>query len=161
MLLIRSSQCVKSLPQRLLLLRVTASEFFWYSLAWNAAAPDQTVSRFMTMDTTRKSHRGSWPIRQRVHSRFWIFFFHSEAITLVILVERCMEHGTPEQVMRVANAIRGHVIVLSIDNFGCRKHSTQLQKQSSTRCWTRFDDHQDGDAIIRGGCSFSDSRFEN
>jgi Pumilio-family RNA binding repeat len=35
------------------------------------------------------------------------------------LVQRVLEHGTPEQVALVANTIRGRVVPLSMDAFGC------------------------------------------
>ena len=35
------------------------------------------------------------------------------------LVQRCFEHGTPEQVVAIANAIRGNTLNLSMDAFGC------------------------------------------
>jgi Pumilio-family RNA binding repeat len=35
------------------------------------------------------------------------------------LVQRCFEHGTPEQVVAIANAIHGNVLSLSMDAFGC------------------------------------------
>ena len=35
------------------------------------------------------------------------------------LVQRCFEHGTPEQVIKIAEAIRGNTLSLSMDPFGC------------------------------------------
>lgn len=35
------------------------------------------------------------------------------------LVQRCFEHGTPEQVVAIANAIKGNTLSLSMDAFGC------------------------------------------
>ena len=35
------------------------------------------------------------------------------------LVQRCFEHGTPEQVIKIAEAIRGNTLNLSMDPFGC------------------------------------------
>ncbi|KAI7641873.1 ARM repeat-containing protein [Hortaea werneckii] len=35
------------------------------------------------------------------------------------LVQRCFEHGTPEQVISIAQAIRGNTLNLSMDAFGC------------------------------------------
>ena len=35
------------------------------------------------------------------------------------LVQRCLEHGTPEQVSAIANVIRGKTLDLSMDAFGC------------------------------------------
>lgn len=35
------------------------------------------------------------------------------------LVQRCFEHGTPEQVIKIAEAIRGNTLNLSMDAFGC------------------------------------------
>lgn len=35
------------------------------------------------------------------------------------LVQRCFEHGTPEQVIKIAQAIRGNTLNLSMDPFGC------------------------------------------
>lgn len=35
------------------------------------------------------------------------------------LVQRCFEHGTPEQVVAIAQAIRGNTLNLSMDAFGC------------------------------------------
>lgn len=35
------------------------------------------------------------------------------------LVQRCFEHGTPEQIDGIANAIRGNTLALSMDAFGC------------------------------------------
>ena len=35
------------------------------------------------------------------------------------LIQRCFEHGTPEQVVAIANAIRGNTLNLSMDAFGC------------------------------------------
>lgn len=37
------------------------------------------------------------------------------------LVQRCFEHGTPEQVIAIAQSIRGKTLNLSMDAFGCRK----------------------------------------
>ncbi|KAJ5907997.1 pumilio RNA binding protein [Penicillium taxi] len=35
------------------------------------------------------------------------------------LIQRCFEHGTPEQVLTIANSMRGKVRFLSMDAFGC------------------------------------------
>lgn len=35
------------------------------------------------------------------------------------LVQRCFEHGTPDQVIAIAQAIHGNVLSLSCDAFGC------------------------------------------
>jgi hypothetical protein len=35
------------------------------------------------------------------------------------LVQRCFEHGTTEQVVAIANAIKGNTLSLSMDPFGC------------------------------------------
>jgi Pumilio-family RNA binding repeat len=35
------------------------------------------------------------------------------------LVQRVLEHGTPEQILQVASTIRGRVVPLSMDAFGC------------------------------------------
>jgi hypothetical protein len=35
------------------------------------------------------------------------------------LIQRCFEHGTAEQIVGIAQAIRGNTLALSMDAFGC------------------------------------------